>query len=210
MKTGASESYSKIPTQIISNLRCIDDFLIFSDMKQDIAGYHIHDSLDTVLPEVKDNNGDFDLYFHQQDCPVDQENCNKGHDVASQGWALDKYKNVHIAEKAYKLRPNYDWYLYVDADTYVIWPTMMDWLGHLNPAKRHYLGSAALLGGFPFGHGGSGYVVSRGAMKAFLDGKTNVANKWDEEATKTCCGDYLFAYALKQETNVDITNVVCD
>ena len=208
MKTGASEAYSKVPTQIITNLRCIDDFLIFSDMKQEIAGYTIHDSLDTVLPEVQSSNGDFDLYFRQQRCPVDQANCNQHFDVASQGWALDKYKNIHIAEKTYKMRPDYDWYIFVDADSYVVWPTLVEWLKRINPMKPHYIGSVAMLGDFPFGHGGSGYLVSQGAMKRFLRGKENVANRWDNDASQTCCGDYMFAYALKQETNIGVVNAV--
>lgn len=208
MKTGASEAYSKVPTQVLTNLRCVFDFLIFSDMAQEIAGYQVRDSLDTVLDEVKTGNQDFDLYRNQQHCLVDQESCNKNKDVASQGWALDKYKNIHIAEKTLKLRPNHDWYLFVDADTYVIWSTLVEWLLRIDSSKPHYLGSVAMLGDFPFGHGGSGYLVSRTAMKDFFDGRTDVANNWDAEASETCCGDYMFAYALKNDTDIAVNNMV--
>lgn len=208
MKTGASEAYARVPTQLITNLRCLDDFLIFSDMAQELAGYHIHDSLDTVLDEVKAHNSDFELYFSQQQCAVDQENCNKHSDTASAGWTLDKYKNVHIAEKAYKLRPDYDWYIFIDADTYVVWPTLMQWLKYLNPRKRHYLGSVAMLGDLLFGHGGSGYLVSQRAMHDLFAGRSNVANEFDHEATGICCGDALFAQALLKKTGIEVENVV--
>ncbi|OAQ73253.1 glycosyltransferase family 31 protein [Pochonia chlamydosporia 170] len=206
MKTGASESYSKIPTQLMTNLKCVPDFLFFSDMAQKIAGYTIHDSLDTVLDEVKEKNKDFELYHRQKKCPIDQEQCNKNHDVAKQGWDLDKYKNIHMAEKAYKLRPNADWYLFVDADTYVVFPTLMEWLKALDPNKPHYIGSVAYLGGFPFGHGGSGYLVSKAAMHAMFYGKTGVANKYDEPVQHTCCGDYMWSKALKDETGIEVVN----
>jgi hypothetical protein len=32
MKTGATEAYDKLPTQLLTGLQCIDDFLIFSDL----------------------------------------------------------------------------------------------------------------------------------------------------------------------------------
>ena len=208
MKTGASEAYGKVPTQIMTNLRCLPEYLIFSDKAQVIAGHPILDSLDTVSGDVAEGNDDFTLYFRQQECPIDVDNCNKHADAAKEGWALDKYKNVHIAEKTFKLKPNYEWYLFTDADTYVVWPTLMEWLKRLDGSKPQYLGSVAMLGDFPFGHGGSGYLVSRPSMKAMFAGKERVANLYDQSASETCCGDYMFAYALKNETGVEVQNMV--
>lgn len=206
MKTGASEAYSKIPTQLMTNLKCLPDYLLFSDMSQKIAGYTIHDCLDTVLDKVKQDSKDFELYHRQQKCPVDQDLCNKVHDTAKQGWELDKYKNIHMAEKAYAMRPNYDWYLFVDADTYVAYPTLTEWLKHLDPSKRNYIGSVAMLGSLLFGHGGSGYLLSKATMQAMFGGRTNVANKFDEQAQHICCGDALLAQALKDEAGIEVIN----
>ncbi|KAG9257694.1 uncharacterized protein F5Z01DRAFT_695078 [Emericellopsis atlantica] len=208
MKTGASEAYSKIPTQMLTNLRCVSEsnFLIFSDMAQSIAGQEIIDTLETVIPEVKEHQ-DFELYHNQVACPIDQETCNKGINVAKQGWALDKYKNIHMAEKAYARNPGFDWYLYVDADTYVVWSTLVEWLSRVDAKQKIYMGSVAMLGGFPFAHGGSGYLVSQGMMAAMFDGKENVANRFDQNATGLCCGDALFSMALKEETDVSVQNV---
>lgn len=208
MKTGASEAYARIPTQLVTTLKCLPDFLIFSDMEQKVAGYKIHDSLQTVIGEVKFKNKDFDLYHRQQTCAVDQENCNKDTDSASAGWALDKYKNIHMAEKAFHMRPDFDWYLFVDADTYVVWSTMVEWLKKLDASNPMYFGSVAMLGDLPFGHGGSGYVVSKTAMHEFFEGKTNVANRWDQRTTRTCCGDAMFSEAIREETGIVVNNTV--
>lgn len=207
LKTGASESYNRIPTQLMTNLKCVPNYEIWSDMEQTIAGQHIFDALTEVLPEVKAHD-DFEIYHHQAKCPIDQEHCNKGYDTANKGWSLDKYKNIHIAETNWANHSNFDWYFYIDADTYVSWPTLVEWFKRLDPSKPAYFGSVALLGGFPFGHGGSGYAVSRAGMKTMFDGKDKVANKYDEDATKTCCGDYLFAYAIKQEAELEVQNMV--
>ncbi|KAL6864125.1 glycosyltransferase family 31 protein [Trichoderma novae-zelandiae] len=205
MKTGASEAFSKIPTQILTNLKCLPEFLIFGDMEQEIAGYKIHDSLDRVLDSVKTSNGDFNLYVRQRQCAVDQDNCNKDWGVADEGWDLDKYKNIHMAEKAFEMRPDYDWYLFVDADTYVVWPTIVQWLCQLDHTEQMYFGSMAMLDGFPFGHGGSGYVVSSAAMRSFF-GCGQVANGWDEAIKNECCGDVVFAKAMKEAIGIEVNN----
>ncbi|KAM0664827.1 hypothetical protein ACQRIT_000458 [Beauveria bassiana] len=206
LKTGASESYNRIPTQLMTNLKCVPHYEIWSDMDQTIAGQRIFDALTDVLPQVKAHE-DFEIYHHQAKCPIDQEHCNKDYDTAGKGWSLDKYKNIHIAETNWANQSNFDWYFYIDADTYVSWPTLVEWFKLLDPSKPVYFGSVALLGGFPFGHGGSGYAVSNAGMKKMFDGKSKVANKYDEKASTTCCGDYLFAYAIKEEAQLDVQNM---
>ena len=208
MKTGASEAYNRVPTQLMTALNCLPDFLIFSDMDQHIAGYHIYDSLDTVLYEAKHSNSDFDLYRRQQACAVDLENCNRQGDPASEGWKLDKYKNTHIAEKTYHLRPDYRWYVFVDADTYIVWPNLVQWLGNINSNQKLYLGSTSLINNFAFGHGGSGYILSHAALKAYAGDNPGIANKFDITAMHECCGDYIFSRSLKETTDINISNMV--
>ncbi|OLN93286.1 hypothetical protein CCHL11_08326 [Colletotrichum chlorophyti] len=207
MKTGATESFDKVPTQLMTMLKCLPEYFIFSDLDQTVAGYHIYDSLDSVLPEAMDGNKDFDLYRRQKACAADQQSCNKLAESKDEGWNLDKYKNVHIAEKTYHMRPNYDWYIYVDADTYVLWPTLVQWLKNLNPKNKHYLGSVTMIRNFVFGHGGSGYIVSQAAMHDMIADRKNVGNKWDVRASKECCGDYIFALAMKDGADVNVHNV---
>ncbi|KAK0705822.1 hypothetical protein B0T21DRAFT_299118 [Apiosordaria backusii] len=204
MKTGASESFARVPTQMMTMLKCLPDYLIFSDMDQNIGGQEIHDSLATVQEAAQEDNSDFDLYRRQKWCEVDQENCNKLGNPAREGWNLDKYKNVHIAEKTYNMRPNYDWYLFVDADTYVLWPNLVEWLKQLKPTKKVYLGSVTLINNFSFGHGGSGYIVSKATMEDFIGNNPGVGNQYDMRAKRECCGDYIFALALKDKTEVGV------
>lgn len=208
MKTGATESFDKVPMQLMTVLRCLPDFLIFSDLEQRIAGNQVRDSLDTVLAEARDGNSDFDLYRQQQACEIDQDKCVKTVDGPKDaGWKLDKYKNIHMAEKAYEVRPGYDWYFFIDADTYVSWPNLVQMLRKLDPAKERYLGSVAMLGGMPFGHGGSGYAVSGAAMKE-LAKHPGVANNFDVRTKDECCGDYMFAIALNDTIGVTVEGIV--
>ncbi|KAI1632749.1 hypothetical protein F4809DRAFT_68171 [Biscogniauxia mediterranea] len=210
IKTGATESYAKIPTQLMTNLRCVDGFLIFSDMRQRIAGFEIYDSLETVLAEAKEGNPVFDLYRQQQTCPIDQEGCHMVHDFDSyDAWALDKYKNIHMAEKAYVMRPKYDWYLFIDADTYVVWPNLSQWLRGLDPNRDLYMGRVMVYddstfahGDSIFAHGRSGYILSQAAMHRFVGLHPNVANRFDTRIEDTCCGDHMISVALNETTGI--------
>ncbi|KUI67521.1 hypothetical protein VM1G_03633 [Cytospora mali] len=208
VKTGATESFDKIPIQLLTVLRCLPDFLIFSDLEQRIGGYHILDSLETVLVEAREGNADFDLYRRQKACAIDQDKCAKFIDgPQSAGWNLDKYKNIHMAEKTYRMRPGYDWYVFIDADTYVSWPNLVQVLHRLDPSEKRYLGSTTMIGNFPFGHGGSGYIVSGAAMEGFTGRAPGIANSFDARIKDECCGDYMFAVALNETIGVTVSGV---
>ncbi|KAG9854445.1 hypothetical protein KCU98_g1409, partial [Aureobasidium melanogenum] len=45
IKTGATEAFEKLPTQLLTILQCADTLLLFSDLEQDIHSLHIHDVL---------------------------------------------------------------------------------------------------------------------------------------------------------------------
>ncbi|ROW06776.1 hypothetical protein VMCG_04145 [Cytospora schulzeri] len=208
MKTGATESFDKIPMQLMTVLKCLTDYQIFSDLEQRIAGHPIHDSLNTVLAEAKDGNADFDLYRQQKACAIDQDMCTRTVEGSKDaGWNLDKYKNIHMAEKIFRLRPGYDWYVFVDADTYVSWPNLVYMLHRLDPSKERYIGSPTLIGSTPFAHGGSGYVMSGAAMKEFVGKNPGVADRFDLRVKNECCGDYMFAVALSETIGIKVESI---
>lgn len=74
-----------------------------------------------------ENNPDFKFYskqkqLWQRDQNIDAlqgaKNPESPNELAA--WTLDKYKNIHILEKTWELKPNMDWYVFIDADTYVL------------------------------------------------------------------------------------------
>lgn len=207
IKTGVVEAAEKIPTQIQNSFRCAkdDNVLVFSDVQQDIGEYHAYDALDTVLDSVKDiYSKDFQIYYDQQRLWLDRGDVSALKDVKHPdhpddraGWIVDKYKNLHILEKAWALRPDKAWYLFVDADTYIFWPTLVHWLKTLDPTKKAYFGSDASIGGAHFGHGGSGIVLSNAAMHEVAVKHPGTARQWDSQVNRYCCGEVPFSHALK-------------
>jgi Fringe-like len=205
LNTGATEILERVPTLLKTSLLCAPNVYIFSDLAHTLGDRQVYDSLDTVPAEVMKGNTDFDLYRKQLELkdPVKVAEFLKGMkdpkfpDTAA-AWTLDKYKKLHILEKAWDLQPEMDWYLHIDADTYVIWSSLVEWLAKLDPTKESYLGSLSFINNLPFGHGGSGMLMSGAAMRNFVVHHNGTAGRWDYKIHKECCADWVLAQILKE------------
>ena len=128
VKTGASEAFEKLPAQIETVLGCAQNLLIVSDLDFELAGHHIHDVLQDVSPAVRDNNPVFEIYHQQRrlrDEGYTMEQLgvtSSSHNVA---WELDKFKFLPMVYKAYTDIPNKDWYVFLEADTYLNWNNLL-------------------------------------------------------------------------------------
>lgn len=169
--------------------------LLIPRQEQQIGQYHLYNALDRVDETIKKAHKEFELYETQQRCPVSQEDCTKD---MSGGWDLDKYKFLNMIERTWEMRPNQEWYVFAEADTYVIWSNLVYWLRVKAPREELYVGSVAMINGFPFAHGGSGYVVSGSMVKKMVESIPNIGSKYDERATHECCGDLLISLAVDE------------
>jgi len=212
VKTGATEALTKIPTQLQTSLRCAPYVYVFSDMAQKIGETQVYDALDTISPNVTEGNSDFDIYRKQyalgdpEKIPMilgDFKDPRRPDDLAA--WTLDKYKNLHIVEKAWALQPDMDWYLHIDADTYVIWSSLIAWIQRLDPTKESFMGSLALINDLPFAHGGSGYLLSNAATRNIVLKHNGTAAEWDPKMHDNCCGDWVLAQVL-HDFGMDVKN----
>lgn len=169
-------------------------------MPQKIGDLDVYDSLDDVADEAKFNNTEFSLYEDQKQYVLDGEDIGTLSNRAQESWALDKYKNIHVAQKAWKLRPNKSWYFFIDADTYIVWPSFFAWLKQFDSSKKLYLGSEVSSQYYPFGHGGSGYALSRSALEALVgpDAET-IAKSFDMDVQNICCGDIELGKSLYEK-----------
>ncbi|TVY58885.1 hypothetical protein LSUE1_G008714, partial [Lachnellula suecica] len=203
IKTGATEAADKIPALMESSLRCAENVFIFSDLEQDIGKYHLHDALDTVAASVTDNNPDFEFYSEQRELWKNQQDLtglkrkkSAGDPEKLAAWSLDKYKFIHVLEKTWALKPDTDWYILIDADTYIVWSNIVSWLETLDPLKKSYFGSEVNIDGTRFAHGGSGIVLSKGIMQELV--RNGTAGRWDSNMQTQCCGDLVLSQALAE------------
>lgn len=198
VKTGANVLYEKLPTQLLTALRCAENPLIFSDLAQTLGPYQIYDVLDNVTATVKDSS-DFAYYRKLQEYQKFDQDPRELSGSSQDGWLLDKYKFIHMLRKTWTMRPSHDWYVFLEGDTYIMWTNLMLWLQQLNPSQLHYFGEQTYINGEGFAHGGSGFVISRGAMSKVLDNDPDIATRYDLISKESPYGDYTLMKALKEK-----------
>ncbi|MCJ1247137.1 hypothetical protein MMC30_004348 [Trapelia coarctata] len=197
MKTGATEAYDKLPIHFLTTLSCNNDSILFSDMDMNVAGHHVIDSLDEIADEIMKDNSDFDLYKQLQEYH-DLHEDPRPLKLGSNGWNLDKYKFIHMLLKTYKYRPDVPWYVFIEADTALIWDNLRTFLDENKSTEPLYIGSPTYLD-IEFAHGGTGYIISGAAMKKAVGDHMDIDKKYDKDVHGICCGDAMIGRVLLDE-----------
>lgn len=200
LKMGAAQSDTELPIFLNRLGRCKTDLLIFSDRKDTYNGFEIADALAHLRPEYKFKNADFDVYDRIQAGNVSQAK-------SEEGWRLDKYKFLPMIEWTSYMRPDSQWYVFIELDTYINYDNLYRFLVSFNPKTAYYFGSPV----WPkkktvFAHGGSGFILSRAALdKIIALGRMFGENKhfpgthfFGVDMKKQCCGDEVLAQVLKK------------
>lgn len=215
LKTGATTFWKRMPIHAYTTLTRVPHFAIYSDHPDTIAGYEVIDILANTTEKYMESH-DFRLYRQQQQLRKQHAQEDFGKLDLDGGWELDKYKNIPMLQHAWDTAPDKDWYLFIDDDTYVFFDTMMAWLKELDHTKPLYMGSPTMVAGVTFAHGGSGVVLSHGAMKAmFQDAKLgkgfdSLQHEYEEHTSGVCCGDYMVARVLLDKAKVKVSMTSAD
>lgn len=119
-------------------------------------------------------------------------------------------------------RPGRKWYVFFEADTYIVWDNVFRLLANYDPNEPWYFGSPSPGGestpGYKiwFANGGPGYILSREAMRRLteddFDHKTghytgpNVLRRFWETLHNDCCGDSVLGWVLWHQ-NVSLSGL---
>ncbi|KXL42843.1 glycosyltransferase family 31 protein [Acidomyces richmondensis BFW] len=217
IKTGSTESEEKLPVHFNKTLQCFPHYLIFSDYAEIVDDHVILDALENVTADIRLEHEDFDLWRRLQAdgrAALDESelSVNDQGDPASPfgnpengGWRLDRFKNLPLVGKTLEHKPDAKWYIVVDADTYVVWSNLLQWLKHLDHTKPMYLGSATFVDDQVFAHGGSGYILSSPAMHAAADAYMEEQEEWDRFAADHWAGDCVFGTFMERKQIANLT-----
>lgn len=214
MKTGATELFTRVPTSLLTFIRCVPNFMIFSDLAQDVGSYSVYDALYNVSQSYKDSHEDFTFYHELQQIYRAQGDVTKlmeGSMYKEKGWNLDKWKNIPMMHAAYedfvwRQQKDIRWFVTIDADTYLSITNLARVLATLDHRQPHYIGTIYFHGETAFAQGGTGYIVSRRAVEMLEDIWSDAyVSKWEEETARTCCGDVMMSIAL-QDAGVNVTS----
>ncbi|KAL5041249.1 hypothetical protein BDW71DRAFT_213217 [Aspergillus fruticulosus] len=173
LKTGATEALDKVPVHFKTTLQCVQHYAVFSDYEEYIHGVHVQDVLRSVSEGTKQTNPDFGIYNRLRASGRDgltaedwRDDDNGPHGKqGNPGWKLDKWKFVPMIDEALLVSPEAHWYVFIEADTYIVWRNMVRWLSQLDQEKAFYLGAPMQMGSRVFAYGGAGIVLSKAAMR---------------------------------------------
>ncbi|KAJ5102121.1 hypothetical protein NUU61_004343 [Penicillium alfredii] len=212
LKTGITESQEKVPVHLRTTLRCIPHKVVVSDFEEDIGGLRTLDVFHNMSESIKQNNEDFALYLRARDGGRDallaQDHTKVANSASGMsdnpGWKLDKWKFLPMIHTVRHARPDARWYVFIEADTYPIWPNLLGWLSHWNPEDKLYLGNQMQIGDITFAHGGSGFVLSNPALNAVADMHAKNLKEWDQITEEQWAGDCVLGMALTK-VGIDLT-----
>jgi len=206
LKTGANEAPLKVPRHFDTTLRCAKHHVIFSDLAEEIGGHKILNVLDEVDPSIIAQNPDFAYYRRLQDHGrggfsaeehaqwANAQNTQAGRD--SPGWRLDKWKFLPMAQKSLKHKPDAKWYFFIEADTFVVWETVLAWLAQIDSEKPYYLGQQMMIGDDIFAYGGSGFAISNAALRKVVDHRNGDPKQYDDFTEAHWAGDCILGKTL--------------
>lgn len=203
LRTGATESLEKLPTHFETILKCISEYVIYSDMEEEIEGHHIHDVLADVDDAIKNTVPEFELYNQLHTKGRDQVEyrtmfgSGPGGAVENPSWKLDKWKFLPMVDRALQHMPNAKWFVFIEPDTYLIWQNMLEYLAKFDASQPYYLGKHMYIGDVLFGHGGSGFALSNPAMEKVTEHWRNHQAEYDKHTEEQWAGDMILGKVVK-------------
>ncbi|KAK0727844.1 hypothetical protein B0T26DRAFT_146874 [Lasiosphaeria miniovina] len=160
----------------------------------------VHDVVNQTLSQkVLSNQQMHPRVIKYQELTAAIESGDKEHSLElakSSGWELDALKFISALELAYAKFPYKKWFILVDDDTYLIQPSLKQFLSQLDAEHPYYLGN--VVGSFSarFAHGGSAIILSHKTMRNLLLKNQPVVSRAHSETLSEPWGDRLLARTL--------------
>src|SRR5690242_9377816 len=154
LRTGATEVLEKLPVHFNTTLRCIPDYVIYSDYEEEFEGIHIYDVFDELSLDLKDSVPDFELY-HQLKVKgrdglslngIEHYGSGPSGSLGNPGWKLDKFKFLPMIDKALRHRPQAKWFVFLELDTYLMWGNLLEYLSNFDAEVPYYIGKQMFIG----------------------------------------------------------------
>jgi hypothetical protein len=207
LRTGSTELDDRLAIHLSTSVECFPNYLIFSDLEEDYGEEHIVDALTHVSPQIIENNADFALYRRLRKdgrSSLDPSELAGSPDrfavmsgkENNPAWKLDKWKFLPMVNQTLHQQPDMDWYVFIEADTFILWSMLQQYLNLLDSSKPIYAGSQMFISGVLFAHGGSGFVVSKPALQMVVDHYAAHKAEIEKETDAHWAGDCVLGKAF--------------
>ncbi|KAF2006506.1 glycosyltransferase family 31 protein [Amniculicola lignicola CBS 123094] len=209
LRTGATESRQKVPVHFQTSLRCVPNFAIFSDMDEEIEGHAVEDVLGGVSEGMRREHADFELYrqlqthgragIADQKVITAQSGSSKGDYMNTEnlGWKLDKWKFLPMIDRAFQRMPTAKWFVFIEADTYLNWNNLLEYLHNFDASKPYYIGKHLYIQDVEFGYGGAGFALSNPAMRKVSEHRSVRVKDYEDFTASHWVGDCALGKVLE-------------
>ncbi|KAH7357561.1 hypothetical protein BKA66DRAFT_445594 [Pyrenochaeta sp. MPI-SDFR-AT-0127] len=209
LRTGATESLQKVPVHFRTTLRCVPHFTVFSDFDEEIEGHPVQDVLRGVSEKTKQEHEDFKLYHHlqkhgrnglkTQQVITGMSGSLKGDylQTEKEGWRLDKWKFLPMIDQALEKKPDAKWFVFIEADTYLGWNNLLEYLGKFDDSKPYYIGKHLYINDVEFGYGGAGFILSNPAMRKVSQQRSTRIKEYEDFTKSNWVGDCALGKVLE-------------
>jgi hypothetical protein len=206
MKTGTTAMWKRLLIHFTTSLSPErippENVVLYSDSEDKIGDFQIIDVLANITETTK-THPDFDVYhqateYSRYNVYLEAANLEGDNYGPPGGWVIDKYKFVPLIQHAGRNWPHVKWYVYMEDDTYLFLPNIIRYLSTFDWQQPHYLGHLGGRSGVVFAHGGSGFVLSRGAWGKSFGLNEAISEEYEEYASQHCCGDQILGHALNK------------
>jgi hypothetical protein len=203
LRTGATEALEKLPIHFDTILQCIPNHVIYSDYSETTRGHKIHDVLNEVSSDIKASAPEFAIYKTLKKYGRagiqgrKHDGSGPSGSLSNPAWKLDKFKFLPMVDRALKHSPGAKWFVFIEADTYLMWTNLLAYLSHFDASHDLYLGKHMYLGEVLFAHGGSGFVLSAPAVRKVVAHWRAYTTEYESYTVGNWAGDMVLGKVLK-------------
>ncbi|KAF2736135.1 hypothetical protein EJ04DRAFT_174629 [Polyplosphaeria fusca] len=196
IRTTATDVWSKVPSALLFTYPAkYESVIVLGDLHMEVGAFHVHDVLDRFDDSLRRTSPDLERYRQQMTYQMQSRNLGalveqdevKERDIRLR---LEKHKILRTLERTWQHLPERNWYVFVDADTYLVRPNMLSWLGQYDSGESILFGNWPRPGAEDSPSLGSTFVLSVQAMRALLVERKDVVQSWD-----TRLAEFPSAYA---------------
>lgn len=210
VKTTAVDVHEQLPPVLLfTDPKYHDSMIFMSDLRMDLGTFHIEDVLDRYNMEFISSHKELERYAQQlhyyrykmQLDPLREDNEVKEKEIQAD---LDKYKILRMLQRAWELRPERKWYVFAEADTYLVRNNLESWLGQFDSSEPIvFANTPDPSSPTPNGFGGNTFVVSVQVMRNLFKDRENNLNQWNLKIPDFPSAFEVLRGALSAELNVD-------
>ncbi|KAJ3120730.1 hypothetical protein HK098_004270 [Nowakowskiella sp. JEL0407] len=179
IKTGHEVALDRVPVQLLTFLKDAKNMIVIGDAPGiEIGSMPMHD----VITKLYDFESVNVAAVPKPEVKLEKRGAAANvivPDTKSRGWRMDAHKNLPGFRLLYEKFPNARWYMMIDDDTYLYTDNLIQEVERLNWNDDYYMGAPNKFKGCDgvkdihqsplFAHGGSGILISSGAMKKLVE-----------------------------------------